>query len=90
MTNPSLGYGIQEYHLHMDNRSSEDAGNDEEDSTASNFEVILQPTVDISNLLFLKSTEAEIGLSELTIDNTCLTFKRSEKIQCFRNGTSNL
>ena len=67
----------------MDNRSSEDAGNDEEDSTASNFEVILQPTVDISNLLFLKSTEAEIGLSELTIDNTCLTFKRSEKIQCF-------
>ena len=83
MANQSIGYGIQDYRLHLNNRETEDFSNDDDDSTASNFEVILQPTLDISNLLFLKSTEAEIGLSELTIDNTCLTFKRSEQIQCY-------
>ena len=79
-----LGFGIQRYQLCLNNRDIEDATDDSNpESTASNFEVSIQPTLDISNLLFLKSTDAEVSLDEITIDNTCLTFRASEQIKCY-------
>lgn len=83
-----LGFGIQKYTLCLDNRNIEDASDDSPQSSASDFQVQIQPTLDLSTLLFLKSTDAEVSLNEITIDNSCLTFKTTESIKCyFRHDT---
>ena len=78
----TLGYSTQSYQLYLDNRDVENKTSDKQSSTASDFENLIQPNLEISNLIFMKATEAEVSLSDLTIDNICLTFCRTEKIEC--------
>ena len=78
----TLGYSTQSYQLYLSNRDIENQTNEDMPSSAPDFEVIISPEIQVSNLIFLKSTDAEACLNELTIDNLCLTFCRTEEIEC--------
>ena len=70
--------GNDSYELFIDNRSTEDSLNEEEPSSAGNFAYLVQPQLDLSNLLYLKSQDAEVCLSKLQIESLPLTASRLE------------
>lgn len=78
----TLGYSTQSYQLYLNNRDVENKTSDGQSSSASDFENLILPELEISNLIFMKATEAEVSLNDLTIDNICLTFCQTEKIEC--------
>ena len=80
MTYQQLSTNVDKYSLFLDNRSAEDALDDDDVSTASNFDVLLDPRLDLSSLLYLKAVEAELGVVSLMIDSLPLCFTRSESI----------
>ena len=76
-----LSTNVDKYSLFLDNRSAEDALGDDDVSTASNFDVVLDPRLDLSSLLYLKAVEAELGVVSLIIDSLPLCFTRNESIE---------
>ena len=85
MTEKHMSFGTQTIHLNVDNRDSEKKLENEDTmiSSASDFQVNLCPTLDITNLLFLKSQDAEICNSEITISSSPLTFVENESIKAY-------
>ena len=67
------------YHLYLDNLQSEMELNEESHSTASEFDVLIEPRLDLGPLLFLKSTEGEVAVQNWHIDSIPLTVSRLEK-----------
>ena len=69
------------YHLYLDNHQSEMELSEDSHSTASEFDVLIEPQLDLGSLLFLKSTEGEVSLQSWHIDSIPLTVSRLE--QCY-------
>ena len=67
------------YHLYLDNQTSEMELDEDSHSTASEFEVLIEPQLDLGPLLFLKSTEGEVAVQNWHIDSMPLTVSRLEK-----------
>ena len=85
MTEKHMSFGTQSICLNVDNQFSEEKleNKDTMISSASDFQVNLCPTLDITNLLFLKSQDAEICNTELTINSSPLTFVEHECIYTY-------
>ena len=56
-----LNHGIDKYELFVDNQTQEDELSDSDISTASDFNISLNPQLDLSSLLLFRSVQAEIG-----------------------------
>ena len=56
---------------------------DDNYSTASNFTVILNPTIDLTHLLFLKSVQAEMAVESISINSCPLTVSRLEYVEIY-------
>ena len=72
--------GSDFYDLFIDNIDSENKLGDNEFSSASNFTVDIEPQLDLTSLLYLRSIQAEIAVKNLMIDNLPLTYVHSESI----------
>ena len=66
------------YSINVCNTVVEDALGDHQISSASNFDVVLHPQLNLHSLLFLRAVEAELSLSTLHISSLPLTFSRHE------------
>ena len=81
----SLTYDLDQttesYSILLDNSVTEDKLNENEDSSASQFEVTLEPQLNLSPLLYMKSILAETMLDKLEISSLPLTFTRTETIK---------
>ena len=75
-----ISTNVEKYTLFLDNSESEDALKEGDISTASDFSVMLNPALDLSPLLYLKSTEGQLCVKELFIDNLPICFTESETI----------
>ena len=68
------------YDIYISNAKIEDNLDENEMSSAGHWETLLDQSIDLSSLLFMKSTTAEIALTKLTFDGVPLTYLESEKI----------
>ena len=62
MADKQAFFGVQNLSLYIDNRQDESKLDDNDDiniSTASNFQVSFSPTIELQNMLFLKSADCE-------------------------------
>ena len=75
-----ISTNIEQYTLFLDNSESENALEERDISSASDFSVTLNPALDLSPLLYLKSTEGQLCIKELFIDNLPICFTESETI----------
>lgn len=71
------------YQLCIDNQKQEDMGNEQQTSSAGEFEILLQPNLDLSPLLYLRAVEAELALQSLLITSVPLCFSRAETCQVY-------
>ena len=63
--------------LHLNNSVTEQNLDDSHQSSAHNFEALVEPPLDLGNLIYLKSNEAEMRLENLHISSLPLTFFQS-------------
>ena len=75
-----ISTNVEKYTLFLDNSENENALNEGDISSASDFSVTLNPALDLSPLLYLRSTEGQLGIKELFIDNLPICFTESETI----------
>ena len=75
-----MDQGSDLYVLDLTNDQSESTLDADSPSSASNFNVLLSPTLDLSSLLYLRSVAAEIALAQLTVDALPLTATKHESI----------
>ena len=71
---------MDKYTLFIDNTSTEEEQLDELISSASSFSILLNPTLDLSALLYLRATEGKISVQSFFLDNLPLAFTKSEYI----------
>ena len=71
------------YEIFVDNKNVEDQIKDDERSrsSAGHFSVTLQPFLDLSSLLYLRSVQAEIAIEKFEIGSLPLTFSMREACQ---------
>ena len=69
------------YEVFLDNVDQENSLKDDDKSTAGEFTVHLQPYLDLSSLLYLRSVQAEITLDRIEVGSLPLTFSRLEQVQ---------
>ena len=69
------------YLLYVDNKEKENELTENVHSSAGEFNVLIEPQLDLASMLFLKSTEGEISLQNWHIDGLPLSASRLE--QCF-------
>ena len=60
--------------LHLNNSLTEHSLEDTHQSSAHNFEALVEPPLDLGNLIYLRSKEAEVRLENLHISSLPLTF----------------
>ena len=75
-----MDQGTDLYVLDLTNDQSESTLDADSPSSASNFNILLSPTLDLSSLLYLRSVAAEITLAQLTVDALPLTATKRESI----------
>ena len=69
------------YDIYLSNTKIEDNLEETDNfSSAGHWENLLDQSIDLSNLLFMKSTTAEIALTKMTFDGLPLTYLESENI----------
>ena len=84
MTLAHLNAGTDNYTLNLTNEEMEDKLEpDQQYSTAGDFRVILNPSVDLSGLLYLKSVQAELCVRSISLDNLPLSASRLEKVRVY-------
>ena len=76
----NLDMGTDSYDLYLDNNHSENSLSDDQYSSASDFSVELQPQLDLSSLLYLRSVQAQCAVNTFTVDNLPLCYTRLENI----------
>ena len=71
------------YEIFVDNKNVEDLITEDEQSrsSAGHFSVTLQPFLDLSSLLYLRSVQAEIAIEKFEIGSLPLTFSMREACQ---------
>ena len=67
------------YTLHLNNTATEHTLDDNHQSSAPHFTALIEPPLDLGNLIYLKSKEAEVRLENLQISSLPLTFFQSEE-----------
>lgn len=75
-----MDMGTDRYILDITNDETEKDLERNSHSSASNFTILLSPTLDLSSLLYLRSVAAEIAISHLSIDALPLSATRLENI----------
>ena len=75
-----LALDVDRYEIYLDNSSNEDQLKNDEESTASQWNTIFNSGLDLSPLLYLKSTSAELALNQFSVDDLPLTTTAREKI----------
>ena len=75
-----LDQGTDSYILDLTNDDAEQLLDDDNHSSASQFTILLNPTLDLSSLLYLRSVAAEIAISQLSVDALPLTGTNKESI----------
>lgn len=75
-----LDMGTDTYVLDLTNDENEKHLEEDSHSSASNFTILLSPTLDLSSLLYLRSVAAEIALDQITVDALPLTATKKESI----------
>lgn len=83
MNRSGLDDTTEKYQLCVDNQQQENEQDDHQPSCAGDFQILLQPHLDLSPLLYLKSVEAEITLSSIQIGSVPLCFTRTEYARIF-------
>lgn len=76
-----LSTNVDKYTLFIDNNSIEQSQLDKDVSSASSFPVLLDPTLDLSALLYLRATEGKIRVKSFYLENLPLSFTKSEVIE---------
>ena len=76
-----LSLNTDQYTLFFDNTKTEIDLQDNVHSSCSDFSVILNPALDLSSLLYIRSTQAHMAVSDLVIDSLPLCFTRLEYIE---------
>ena len=72
-----------QYTLHISNERIESALTDKETSSAGRFQVEIIPSLNLSSLSYLLSSDCELRLGKLEIDSYPLSFSQGETIQTF-------
>ena len=75
-----ISLNADQYSLFLENTDTEVQLGDDVQSSGSEFSVILNPALDLSSMLFLRSMQAQMAVSQLVIDRLPLCFTRLEKI----------
>ena len=84
MAYSSLSLNVDKYELFLSNEDEEYQRNPiKQQSSASNFKSIMDPGLDISTLIFLKSSDAEIALSTCFVNNLPLAISQTELISIY-------
>ena len=78
-----LSSSVDSYELYVDNKSTEDDLDSNEISSASEWQVHLEPCIDIANLLYCKSDIAQAKVTSITINSLPLCYSKTEKISVF-------
>ena len=78
-----LSSSIDHYELYISNQQTEDELDENALSSASDWEAILEPSVDVSNLLYGKSDIAQAKVKQMNISSLPLCFSKSEAIKVF-------
>ena len=73
-----LDQTTDEYEVNVDNCSLENSLNEGDGSTAGNFSVVLAKRLDLTSLIYLRSSDAEMNLSSVQLNGLPLSFTRSE------------
>ena len=81
---------MSDFKLHLSNERIEQELAQDEPSSASYFDAIINPSLDLSFLTFLRSNDVELNLDNFTISSAALTFRRDEKIRVYLDIPSNL
>ena len=71
------------YTLHISNEQREANLTEKEESSASEFSATVNPGLDLSQLVYLQSTECEMRLDNISIDSLPLTLSGQETINSF-------
>ena len=71
---------MSEFILHLSNEKIEHELDEDEPSSASCFDAIINPSLDLSFLTFLRSNDVELSLINFKISSAALTFRRNENI----------
>ena len=82
MANGNFDLGTNEFKLLVQNNELEDALTDNQQSCAGNFTIDL-PLIDLNPLLYLRSIQAQLGISSLTIDTLPITYSKTDFIEIF-------
>ena len=69
------------YELNCDNATLENALTNELKSTASDFEITLEPSLNLAPLIYLRSVEAEMNLQNLHVGGLPLSFSQTENVE---------
>ena len=75
-----LSMETESYQLFLSNSDNENNLSNPNISSAGSFELVLDRTIDLSPLLYMKSTNAEIAISHLSLTNLPLTVTKDEEI----------
>ena len=78
-----LSLDNEKYEIFISNEDNEFNKNRDDISTASDFQAIIDPALDIAPLLYLKSSNAELSLNQFFLDNLCLTFTKTESMSFY-------
>ena len=78
-----LSSSVDSYQLYVNNNATEDELDSSEISSASEWQVRLEPCIDIANLLYCKSDIAQAKVTSITINSLPLCYSKSEKISVF-------
>ena len=76
-----LSMDTESYQLFLSNSDNENRLTNPNISSAGSFELILDRTIDLSPLLYMKSTNAEVAVSHFSITNLPLTVTKDEEIK---------
>ena len=84
MTLAHLNSGTDHYTLNLSNEEMEDKLEEgEQYSTAGDFRIMLESSINLNGLLYLKSVQAELCVKSISIDNLPLTASRMEEIEIY-------
>ena len=66
------------YTLHISNAATENQLSDEHQSSANEFTALIQPPLDLNNLMYLRARETDLKLENLNIDSLPLIFQKND------------
>ena len=78
-----LSASVGHYELYLSNKEIEDGLHESELSSASDWQAVLEPSVDIANLLYGKSDIAQAKVKQISISSLPLCFSKAEAIKVF-------